>query len=153
MCLLFIFYGYAFGQVNKTTNYMIICINKVELIKDYISEQSKLNVELGTENARVCLNFYNKIIAFINDTKDKYLAGAYFSNNDLYRKRFHLILFIEIFRSKRYRKIFKRTDRYINALIDLIALEKRIRLKDKNKDMNYIRVKTKILKILKEIVV
>lgn len=153
MCLLFSFYGYAFDQVDKTANYVMLCVNKVEWMKDYMSDQSRLNVELGTENARICLNFYNKIITLINDNKDKYLSGPYFTNKDIYKKRFHLILITEIFRSKRYRKIFKRIDLYINSLIDLIALEKRFRLKDKNELINYIRLKNKILKILTEIVV
>ena len=152
MILLFMYYKYAYGQIQKTMDKMAICVHKIEWIKEYMVDQHKVEYELGSDNAVVCTRFYNRLIDIINKYKDDYLGGKYFKDKNHHKKLLDLVLFKEIFISKKYRKIFDEINICINALIDLIALEKRYRLKEKD-IMNYLSIKNSLLKILVKIVV
>ena len=149
----YIFLKYAFSQIDKTTQELSICVHKIEWVEEYLNDKNKISRDLGFNNAFTCIGFYNRIADIMNNLKDDYFSGRYFVNKELYRKRTYWVLFTEIFRSKRYRKKFKIINEYIDALINLISLEKRYRLKEKDLTLNYMSLKTRFVKILEKIMV
>ena len=147
-------YKIIFSKIQITMNEIGMCVNKMDYLREYLTkDRYQIGYELGSENAAVIIRYFNRLTDLINRDKDYYFAGEYFTNKNTHKNIINIYYIKEMIRCVKYRKIFSNYNRLIFSLIELISLEKRYRLKEKEVVSIYLSLKTKLLKDLREIVV